>query len=326
MDASKTISGVICAYTEQRWGDLVAAVDSVQRQTQPAQEIIVVIDHNTELFAKAQCYFSDVLVIENYQSRGLSGARNSGINQAKGQIIAFLDDDARAMPDWLELLLSEYETPNVLGVGGKIDPLWPDQKPAWFPDEFGWVVGCTYIGMPETVAPVRNLIGANMSLRSELFNTISFRESMGRIDTVPVGCEETELCIRARKLHPEGLFLYQPRARVLHKVTKARASWNYFRARCYAEGLSKAQVTQSVGTADGLSAERAYTLRVLPRGVIRGALDTISKRKGAGAMRAVTIVAGVVLTAFGYARGRLRMQFNEIRQKKLSPSASSIKS
>ena len=80
------------------------------------------------------------------QQRGISGARNSGIAAARGAIIAFLDDDAIAAPDWLEQLLAGYSSPNVLGVGGAIEPQWQGGRPRWFPPEFDWVVGCTYLG------------------------------------------------------------------------------------------------------------------------------------------------------------------------------------
>src|SRR5438067_543241 len=87
------ISVIICAYTEERWSDLVAAVESVQKQTLSPREIIVVIDHNPGLLKRAREHVSGVVTIENADARGLRGARNSGIAVAQGQIIAFLDDD-----------------------------------------------------------------------------------------------------------------------------------------------------------------------------------------------------------------------------------------
>ena len=74
-----------------------------------------------------------------------------------------------------------------------------------------------------------------------------------------MGCEETEFCIRASKKHPNGVFLYDDRAAVSHRVPAARQSFSYFRTRCYSEGLSKAQVTRLVGVGAGLSSERTYT-------------------------------------------------------------------
>jgi glycosyltransferase involved in cell wall biosynthesis len=78
----------------------------------------------------------DVRVIENRQPRGLSGARNSGIAIASGNVVAFMDEDATAAPGWLERLTHGYDSDEVLGVSGTIDPLWLTGRPAWFPAEF----------------------------------------------------------------------------------------------------------------------------------------------------------------------------------------------
>lgn len=297
-DITVDISVIICAYTENRWNDLVAAVDSVRRQSVPAQEIVVVVDHNPGLLARARTHLPGVVAVENHERRGLGGARNSGVAAAKGAVIAFLDDDAVAAPDWLEQLIAGYADPDVVGVGGAIEPIWQGGQPEWFPEEFHWLVGCTYRGMPETTAAVRNLIGCNMSFRREVFQAIGdFR--------LGYGCDETEFCIRLRRHWPQKVLLYQPQARVYHQVTADRARWAYFRSRCYFEGGSKAVVSWLAGTKDALASERTYTLRTLPRGVIRGLSDAILRGDKAGLARAAAIVAGLAITAAGYLVGRV---------------------
>lgn len=300
------VSVIICAYAQERWNILHKAIASVQQQAPPPSEIIVVIDHNLPLLERVREQISGVIAIENAEARGLSGARNSGIAAAKGEVIVFLDDDAVVTPGWLTLLCEEFVAPQVLGVGGAILPLWPTSAPGWFPEEFYWVVGCTYRGMPSMKAAVRNLIGANMSFRREIFQAVGgFRHGIGRVGTLPVGCEETELCIRVRQRWPQGVFQYQPQARVLHYVPESRTHWRYFWTRCYAEGLSKAIVAGYVGTKDGLASERVYTLRVLPQGVIRGLMDTILHGNLAGIMRAGAIIVGLAATTLGYLAGRI---------------------
>src|SRR5579859_6241737 len=101
-DPTLDVSVVICAYTEERWHDLIAAVESIQQQSVTPSEIIVVIDNNKRLLERARAHIAGgVIVIENSEPQGLSGARNSGIAVAHGAYIAFLDDDALAEPDWL---------------------------------------------------------------------------------------------------------------------------------------------------------------------------------------------------------------------------------
>src|SRR5262245_28703548 len=271
---SLDISVVICAHTEARWEHLARAVESLRSQSVAPREILVVIDHNLALADRACHQLPGARVIENRHQRGISGARNSGIAAAQGAIVAFLDDDAVAAPDWLDRLLDGYRGPNVLGVGGAIEPQWQGRRPRWFPEEFDWVVGCTYRGMPREAAPVRNLIGCNMSFRRQVFEHIGgFRGEIGRVGVRPSGCDETELCIRLRQRLPHALLIYNPDARVRHHVPPHRARWEYFRARCFLEGRSKALVAQLVGAGDGSSAERAYALRTLPRGVVHGLLD-----------------------------------------------------
>jgi GT2 family glycosyltransferase len=303
------ISVVICAYSLERWEKLVSAVRSIERQTLPAHEIIVVIDHNQTLYEQARNSFTlnnkRAYVIENKEQKGLSGARNSGVAFASGELIAFLDDDACAEPDWLRGMADAMADPNVMGVGGNVEPDWEEDEPGWFPAEFRWVVGCSYVGMPSKEAPIRNPIGANMCIRREVFLAVGgFRNGIGRVGTLPVGCEETELCIRARQHWPERTFLYVPRVAVSHYVPQKRASWRYFLTRCYAEGISKAAISRFVGAKDSLSAESSYTLQTLPAGVVRNLGEIILQRRLTSFVRASAIVLGLGVTASGYMIGK----------------------
>src|ERR1700730_13394641 len=130
-DQLRNISVIICAYTEERWTELLAAVESIQKQSVFAREIILVIDHNTSLLERLKAHFPDLIIIENDRLKGLSGARNSGIAIAQGALIAFLDDDAIAEPDWLERLSNNCQDPRILGTGGYVEPLWDEKKPGW---------------------------------------------------------------------------------------------------------------------------------------------------------------------------------------------------
>jgi glucosyl-dolichyl phosphate glucuronosyltransferase len=300
------ISVIICAHTEERWQDLLEAVDSVAQQTVPPHQIVIAIDHNPALLARAQAQFATATVVENEQERGLNGTRNSGVAVTTGEIIAFLDDDAIAEPDWLEQLLAAYTAEHIVGAGGKINPIWLNGRPAWFPEEFYWVVGCSYRGLPEETSPVRNLIGCNMSYRRQVIEQLGgFRNGIGHVGGRPQGDDETEFCIRLRQAIPQATLLYRPQAQVAHKVPAGRANWTYYRWRCYLEGRSKALLSRLVGANDGLSTERTYTLKVLPSGVWRGLGDSVRQHSWAGAGQAAAITAGLFITTIGYGLGRL---------------------
>jgi len=299
-----TTSVVICAYTVKRWDQLIAAVESVQAQNEPVGEIVLVIDHHDGLQNLAEERWPTLTVVANRGPQGLSGARNTGIEASSGDIVLFLDDDATADPDWAGRLIAPYADPTILGVGGSAQPVWQQPPPPWWPREFGWVVGCSYRGQPTSVSRVRNLMGCNMSVRRSVLQAVGgFDVGLGRTPDSPLGCEETELCIRAQTLFPQGRFLLEPGAVVHHMVPAERASWPYFRARCRAEGISKARVARNVGRTAALSAESAYVRRVLPVGVLQN-LGLGLHGDLAALARAGAIVAGLAFTATGFLKIR----------------------
>ena len=293
---------VICAHTDDRRLETARAVDSVLAQTHPADEIVVVIDHNDGLLAWARDRFTGATVVANTRARGESGARNSGVAEVHSDVVAFLDDDATAHPDWLGHLLSWYEEPEVLGVGGAADPHWRSGRPAWFPEEFDWVVGCSYRGLPEEPATIRNLMGCNMSFRRDvIMEAGGFYEGLGRTGGDAFGCSETEFCIRAQR-ELGGRFVFEPRARIAHQVPADRGTWGYFTRRCRAEGRSKAMVARRTSRAEALALERRHVRTTLPQGIVRGLRD-VGRTPGAVG-RVAAIVLGTSLTAGTYAVGR----------------------
>jgi hypothetical protein len=298
------ISVVICAYTLERWDLLRAAITSAgDQQVHPPREVILVIDHNDQLFERARNSAPAVRVIRNSGPRGLSGGRTTGLDAASGSVVAFLDDDAVADPHWLVALSGAYDAASVLGVGGSASALWERGRPGWFPEEFDWVVGCSYRGLPTRRAPVRNPIGCNMSFRRDpLLKIGGFRSEVGRVGSRPTGGDETELSIRLLSAYPEGRIVYEPQARIGHHVPAMRSTWHYFRTRCFAEGVSKAIIARMAGSAPALSTERRYVRRTLPAGIIRGAFEALRGRP-AGLLRALVIIAGLATTTAGYIYG-----------------------
>jgi hypothetical protein len=142
-----------------------------------------------------------------------------------------------------------------------------------------------------------------MSFRKAAFDHVGgFAEQMGRIGERLLGCEDTEFAIRLTQANPEAIILYEPSSQVEHHVAQQRASLSYFVRRCWAEGISKAEVSRRVGRSKALSAERHYTLRVLPRGIWNGLYDSAAGDLW-GAARSVAIVLGLVATAAGYCIG-----------------------
>jgi glucosyl-dolichyl phosphate glucuronosyltransferase len=309
MDASV----VICAYTLDRWDELNDAVASARAQSLRPREIILSIDGNPSLYRRARREISGATVVLNNRAPGLSGARMTGAGYATAPIIAFLDDDAVADANWLRELVRAYRDRRVLGAGGFIEPMWMSPRPPWFPGEFNWVVGCTYDGMRVRGDAVRNVLGANMSVRADVLrNAGGFTTALGRrvksrrSSAVADSCEETEFCIRAARLHPGGYWAYRPTARVRHKIPQGRTTWAYFVRRCRMEGAAKAVLAGLAGSRDGLASERHYLTRVLSRAVLHELAGAVRGRPGS-LRRAAAIAAGVSITAGAYLRARLAM-------------------
>lgn len=314
-------SVVVCVYAEKRLPQIRAALDSIGRQTMPPWQVIVVADHNPALCDRLAAEYPGLQVVSNKFEKGLSGARNTGIEYAAGDVVVFLDDDARAQSRWLETLLASYDDESVLGVGGVVLADWSSPRPAWLPEEFLWVVGCSYRGLPEVKAEVRNPIGANMSFRRSAFDRAGlFDSSVGRTFTSsrPLGCEETEFSIRLRTLSPGARIIYEPRAVVYHHVDQSRATWRYFLGRCRAEGCSKARVSRLSGASAALSSERSYVTHTITRAVRRELSGVFRLGRKDSMMRLAALSLGTLSAAAGYAREIARQQ---LRVK--NPAASS---
>jgi hypothetical protein len=315
-----SVSVVICVYTEDRWDSVAAAVESVLLQSHPPLEILLVVDHNPVLLSRLKKRHSGstvVSVLANAGRQGLSGGRNTGVRAARGEVVAFLDDDAAAEPDWLHWFADGYAEPEVMAVGGLTLPVWASgRRPRWYPEEFDWVHGATYRGMPNGRAQVRNVLGGNASFRrGAILAAGGFDCSIGRgADSGagrvrrPLGGEERELCIRIQQAHPQAVFLFDDRSVIHHRVPPGRETFGYFRDRCWAEGLSKAVVAGSVGAGDGLSTERRYVTRTLPSGIGRGLVRTVRGDLG-GLGSAAAITVGGLVTAGGYALGSIRRRW-----------------
>jgi len=300
-----TVTVVICAFTTERWGRLLDVIESVRAQTFAPEEILVVIDHNEELYERLLEIVDDVTVVQSTGPRGLSGARNTGVGLADSDIVAFLDDDAEAVPDCFERLMALYDDPDVLAVGGRVEPVWEAGRPGYFGEELDWIVGCSYRGMPRVASEVRNVIGANMSFRLEVLRRVGgFNLSLGRQGATPLGCEETEICIRSKMGAPGARIVYEPTAVVRHHVPASRGTFRYMLSRSWSEGISKAQVSQIVGHKRALGPERRYVRSVLPRAIFSGIHDWSRDGKPAGLGRAGAVVAVLACTAAGFVRGR----------------------
>ena len=296
------VSVIICAYTEERWSLLKKAVASVEAQTLLPVEIIVCIDHNQNLLEKSQAYFASVprdgkvplSVVANKYSGHLGSARNTAAEVAEGEVLAFLDDDAAATPDWLDLLTEPYSCAAAGAVGGSPLPVYEDKRPRWFPHEFDWVFGCAYRGLPERRAPLAHLIGANMSVRRTALEQIKGFQSDDH--------DDMDMCHRIAFAKYD--VIYEPRATVHHFVPTVRTTWSYFWRRCYFVNRGKVEAFANMQEAAHLGAEIAFVIKTLAKGVPTEMGDVV-RGDPYGLARIGAMVAGIVLAGLGHLAGLL---------------------
>lgn len=309
-----TISIISSSYTMERYSDLTELLDSIQSQTYRNFEIILVTEKSRELHEGLKAYaakkgYDNTRVIFNFGPEGLSQARNIGIRAAKGDIITFLDDDAIPFPDWLANIVKTFSEDNsVIGVTGVASPLWRDEAPTWFPEEFYWMIGCTAWSHLTETTEVRNVWGANMSFTRGaltedcIFNEDEFGSSVAHEKGKPgLICDDTELSLRMKRRTKKRL-VCNPEIKIWHKVYAYRLKPGFIRRYAYQHAYSKAVIKRnykSNGAGDVLSREHNLLKRILfkliPNTIVRlPAEPRISWRK-------LSVTANVLLySALGY--------------------------
>jgi glycosyltransferase involved in cell wall biosynthesis len=274
-------------------------IESLRVQSFQAKEIIVVVDPDSKLIEFYKSKLPEYVKLLVSEKKGLSNARNKGIINSKSEIVAFIDDDARAEIDWLKCLLRNYDDPLVVSVGGLIEPSWEGKKPLWFPEELFWIVGCSYKGLPEKKECVRNAIGCNMSFRKKIFEDVGyFRTDIGRFGKHLLGSEEPELSTRILKLMPNSKIIYDPQAVVYHKVEGFRQKISYVWRRSFYEGLSKAILFSTRKKSEKLSTENDF-LKYLISTAIPSRLKKIYKLQNMTQLFIIVFSTFGVLLGFG---------------------------
>jgi glucosyl-dolichyl phosphate glucuronosyltransferase len=231
------ITVILCTFN--RCQSLPKALDSVAAQVLPESVIweVIVVDNNssdqTRVVAEDYCrrYPGRFRYLCEPQ-QGLSRARNAGIRDARGEIIAFMDDDVTLEPTWLQDLTASLHDGEWVGAGGRILPPQDFQPPGWLT-----LGGEMDLGGPLALFDLGNVpgelkkapYGTNMAFRKGMFEKYgTFRVDLGRCGNSLLSSEDTEF---GRRLMSAGERLrYEPSAVVHHPVPKDRLRKKYFRA------------------------------------------------------------------------------------------------
>ncbi|MBA7661603.1 hypothetical protein ES703_69623 [subsurface metagenome] len=313
------LSVIITSYTTERLGDIYELLDSIKTQTYPGVETIFVAERLTELLDKVKAYASNkdtlsLKVIFNSGEPGLSAARNLAIREAKGDIVAFVDDDVVLSPDWAEEMIKAYQGDSIIGVTGSALPLWEDESMSWLPEELYWIISCTAWCQWNEVREVRNAWGMNMSFRREAFEQCGLFFNEFGFHKGPIA-EDNEFSQRVKAKTGKNI-IYCPRVRLWHRVHKYRLSPQFIKERAYWIGRSRRMLLRFYPEAekgkDLLSQEHQLLRRIFTR-LFPNILKTFFTNPVIAWRKLVATVVALTFITLGYYSYLLPPLFN--RQK-----------
>lgn len=216
-------------------------------------EIIVVDDGSTDRTADVAREHG-VTVISHPTNRGLSAARNTGIKAARGDVVAFVDDDCEPGPEWAMHVLRGYEDESVLGVAGPVVPRTPPGFMSGYltrnnplqpleaelatgsslPYRFYLYLRRQWAGQPRTDRrEVYSFIGANMSFRRKVLFEIGLSD-----ERLPFGGEDLDLCMRLLRANPSGRLMFEPGASLIHHF-EPELRYTLKRSKTYGRGSAQ---------------------------------------------------------------------------------------
>lgn len=239
------ISAIIA--TRDRHGVLGDAIASLRRQNVGSEAFeIIVVDNSTDQ-ARSATFREKYAGVANLHyvlepRQGLSNARNRGTALARGPIVAFMDDDAIAAPDWIRQILAAFETWGGRAgcVGGRVVPRWIAERPDWLDDGLlGFITVVDWGGQMREIGPSEWISGCNMAFdREALISIGGFSHELGRTGSNNVLLSNEELDAYA-KINARGkLAIYAPAAVVEHIIDPSRLTKEWFRRRAAWQAVS----------------------------------------------------------------------------------------
>ena len=236
------ISAVICTYN--RADMLRGTLQSLMAQSldKALYEVIVVdnnsTDHTSDIVKAFQSAYSEPAIhLVREPRQGLSCARNTGYFNSRGVYIGFLDDDARADPDWLEKALDCFAQVEPLphAVGGPIFPFYDSPKPSWFRDEYEIR---TWGPRPRLLNKGEAFSGSNMIFRKEVIKRQGLFDVTFGMKGGSLGLgEETDLFEKIWQSHDEAPVLhYSPQLLMFHWVPAFKMTVSYRLKRDFVKG------------------------------------------------------------------------------------------
>lgn len=237
------IAAIICTHNRDEY--LGAAIDSLLEQDWDSYEVLVVDNASSDRTrAVVEQRLSNPRLRYVYEAHlGLSVARNRGVKETTAPIVAYLDDDAIASPQWLKELVTAYQNnPKLAIAGGKVTLIWPEgvKPPNWISEGMASGLGAYDLGDEIIYLKNPNLTprGLNYSLRRSFLEAIGgFDPNLGRVGKNLLSNEELYMTEKAIALRWQVAYL--PQALVAHHVAPERLKPSWFLRRSWWQGISE---------------------------------------------------------------------------------------
>lgn len=232
------VSIVVCTYNGSfRLENILASFRRLSTGPEVSWELIVVDNRSTDNTAHIIGRFaatSGVSVRYVYEpEQGKSSALNTGVRTARGELLAFTDDDVMVDQNWLTGLVRMFTQSDCIGVAGRVVPVWWQPKPEWLELEDQQAVVHFEYGEEPKMLDLPP-IGANMAFRRIAFEKYGlFRVDLGKRKNLS-GIEDREF--GARLLRAGEKIVYAPQAIIYHPVEPERLRKNYFLRWAYSIG------------------------------------------------------------------------------------------
>jgi glycosyltransferase involved in cell wall biosynthesis len=249
--ATPKISAIICTHNRDRY--LAKAIDSLLTQTCDDYEILVIDNASTDNTRQVvEPYLSNPRFRYHYEAQvGLSVARNTGSKLSNAPILAYLDDDAIASPQWLQTFIDAYHQDEKLAIsGGKVNLIWEDQPPTWISENLSGNLGFYDLGdRPLRIEqPGLTPRGLNYGIRRSFLDQVGgFDLNLGRVGKNLLSNEELHMTNLA--LQSGWHVSYLPEAIAGHHVAPERVKRGWFLERGWWQGISECYREQLAGEA-----------------------------------------------------------------------------
>jgi GT2 family glycosyltransferase len=230
---------IIC--THNRAADLAENLPRLKLIDYPPGQYEIMVIDNASTDDTSAVAFSEGVACIREERLGLSHARNRGIAEACGELIAFIDDDAWPEPDWLKKLDEAFADPQVACVGGRVIPAWKELVgwPDWLHERLIGFFSVVDYGARQELHYPNYPVGTNIAVRKKVFDEIGgFNADLGRRGTSLLSGEESELCLRIEKAGYR--ILYIPETVVHHMIHARRLTKEWVKERSYWQGISSA--------------------------------------------------------------------------------------